>query len=132
MYFFVYNFYINKIKNQVGPAPGERAPVSSGSQPVHILHEIVQLPPFIVEAHGRAARSRAALSLRALFENLQRPIQFAAPHPLQSRRCPRSRLSRMRQDVRHVQRTQATHAHSLERQTVPVRGLPQSLHSGKL
>ena len=42
-----------------------------------------------------------------------------------------ARLSRMRQDVRHEQRPEAAHAHPLVGQALPVRGLPQGLHSGE-
>ena len=79
---------------QSGWPLGELPPVSVGAAPVHVVRQEVQLPDAGHSAHGPPTRPRTPLPLRALPQNIQRPLQFAASHPLQSRRRPSSRLSR--------------------------------------
>ena len=116
---------------KIGRSPDRRAPIPGGSSRVHLLRQDLQQPAVAEPTRGPVARSGPSLSLRTLRQSVQRPVEPAAPHPVVARRSPGSRVSRVRQNVRYFQWTQAAHAHPLVRQTVPVRGLPQGLHSGK-
>jgi hypothetical protein len=94
---------------------------------VRRLSEVVLLAASLAAAQ-KLTRRITPISLRKLLQSLQRPEQPPAAHPLAPRRRQIARVPRVRQDVRHLQRTQAAHAHPLERQAVPVRSLPQGVY----
>lgn len=58
-----------------------------------------------------------------VISGVYRSFQPAAPHPRAARRRAQPRLSRVRQDLRHLLRPQAAHAHTLQRQAIPVQSL---------
>ncbi|KAE9539587.1 hypothetical protein AGLY_004839, partial [Aphis glycines] len=112
---------------QARRSPGIRSPLQGQPIRVRAVPAVVQLEAVPDPAPGSGPQPK--VHLRDLFQGVQRPEQLAEAHPDQSRGRPVSRLFRVRQDVRHVQRTQAAHPHTLERETVPVRSLFQGLHS---
>jgi hypothetical protein len=94
---------------------------------VRRLSEVVLLAASLAAAQ-KLTRRVTPVSVRKLLQSLQRPEQPPAAHPLAPRRRQVTRVSRVRQDVRHLQRTQAAHAHPLERQALPVRSVPQGVY----
>lgn len=110
---------------QARRSPGIRSPLQGQPIRVRAVPAVVQLEAVPDPAPGSGPQPK--VHLRDLFQGVQRPQQLAEAHPDQSRGRPVARLFRVRQDVRHVQRTQAAHAHTLERETVPVRSLFQGM-----